>query len=98
MGGGRTLSRGADLRISAGAHTDTVSSTLRPLTSLGPTALVAIGRSDRLLVRTEGTVNMPGHRPWKRIRGDVERDRARRRVDVARREAEVEQGAYRSSV
>lgn len=42
---------------------------------------------------------MAGHRPWREIRGDADRDpERRRRVQAARREAEGEQVAYEQSL
>ena len=42
---------------------------------------------------------MAGHRPWRDIRGDADRDPERRRsVAVARREAEEEQRAYEQTL
>jgi hypothetical protein len=76
-----------------------VDTALGPHNPPGPTVLAAIRRSDGLYLRADGKVAMAGHLPWKRIRGDVERDPARQHhVEVARRETEVEQVAYRSSL
>ncbi len=42
---------------------------------------------------------MAGHRPWKEIRGDADRDPERRaRVAASRRDAEEEQRAYEQSL
>jgi transcriptional regulator with XRE-family HTH domain len=42
---------------------------------------------------------MPGHRPWRQIRGAAESDPARRQAaEAARREAEAEQVAYEQSL
>jgi ribosome-binding protein aMBF1 (putative translation factor) len=42
---------------------------------------------------------MAGHRSWKDLRGDADRDpERRRRVDVARAEVESEQAAYEQSL
>lgn len=42
---------------------------------------------------------MAGHRPWREVRGDADRDfERRRRVEVSRREAEGEQVAYEQSL
>ena len=45
-----------------------------------------------MMMKDRGEDNMTGHRPWKEIRGAVNRGPARRRrVEAARREAEDEQ-------
>lgn len=42
---------------------------------------------------------MAGHRPWREIRGDADRDPERReRVEAGRREAEAEQATYEQSL